>query len=133
MFTSRAEYRLSLRAADNADQRLTPRAIALGCVGEARKKHFHDKMDRLASARADLQARSYGGKELSAAGIATGRDGRRRLAFELLSGVDVDFSPHLPISIITFRNLTILPKANQDRRDLCSAFSRNVSSAKLWR
>ena len=91
MFTSRAEYRLSLRA-DNADQRLTPRAIALGCVGEARKKHFHDKMDRLASARADLQARSYGGKELSAAGIATGRDGRRRSAFELLSGVDVDFT-----------------------------------------
>ncbi|NHF72935.1 tRNA uridine-5-carboxymethylaminomethyl(34) synthesis enzyme MnmG [Paracoccus xiamenensis] len=90
MFTSRAEYRLSLRA-DNADQRLTPRAMALGCVGPERKQHFDQKMDRLSAARADLEARSYGGKELSAAGIPTGRDGRRRTAFELLSGVDVGF------------------------------------------
>ena len=90
MFTSRAEYRLSLRA-DNADQRLTPRALALGCVGEARERHFHEKMERLSMAQADLHSRSYGGKELAAAGVATGRDGRRRSALELLSGVDVDF------------------------------------------
>ena len=89
MFTSRAEYRLSLRA-DNADQRLTPKALELGCVGEARKQIFVDKMDKLNAARADLEARSYGIKELANAGIATGRDGRRRTAFELLAGADVE-------------------------------------------
>ncbi len=102
MFTSRAEYRLSLRA-DNADQRLTPKALALGCVGESRAQHFNDKMERLAAARTDLEARSYGAKDLAAAGIATGRDGRRRTGFELLSGVDVDFAtletmdPDIPV------------------------------------
>lgn len=90
MFTSRAEYRLSLRA-DNADQRLTPKAIALGCVADARKLHFLDKMEKLESARTELQTRNYSSKQMAAAGIATGRDGRRRSAFELLSGADIDF------------------------------------------
>lgn len=90
MFTSRAEYRLSLRA-DNADQRLTPKAIALGCVGGARKQHFLDKMEKLESARTELQARNYSSKQVAAAGIATGRDGRRRSAYELLAGADIDF------------------------------------------
>ncbi len=96
MFTSRAEYRLSLRA-DNADQRLTPKALKLGCVGEARKQHFSDKMAKLGHARADLEARSYGPKALDAAGIATGRDGRRRSAFELLAGADVDIETLMAI------------------------------------
>ncbi len=89
MFTSRAEYRLSLRA-DNADQRLTPKALDLGCVGEDRRRHFGSKMEKMDAARGDLEARSYGIKELASAGIATGRDGRRRTAFELLAGVDVE-------------------------------------------
>ena len=56
MFTSRAEYRLSLRA-DNADQRLTPRGIALGCVAPARAQAFADKMERLESLRAAAESR----------------------------------------------------------------------------
>jgi tRNA uridine 5-carboxymethylaminomethyl modification enzyme len=84
MFTSRAEYRLALRA-DNADQRLTGKGIALGCVGAARREQFCSKMSKLNSARELANAVSVTPNEAARYGIDLNRDGQRRTAFELLS------------------------------------------------
>ena len=84
MFTSRAEYRLRLRA-DNADQRLTPQGIALGCVGSERARAFEAKSAALTEARAKLEALTITPDAAAAHGLTLNRDGRRRTAFELLS------------------------------------------------
>lgn len=91
MFTSRAEYRLLLRA-DNADQRLTPLGLQAGCVGERRHRAFDAKLTALARGREILAARSYTPRELSAAGIQLRQDGVRRTGYELLGFADVDVS-----------------------------------------
>ena len=91
MFTSRAEFRLSLRA-DNADQRLTPIGIALGCVGSARERAFEGKMDRLSAARARLESQSYTPRQLVNIGLKVNQDGSRRTGFQLLAFPDIDFS-----------------------------------------
>src|SRR5262245_36887752 len=84
MFTSRAEYRLTLRA-DNADQRLTEKGIAIGCV-ERRRAEFHRcKMTALTEARQMAASVSITPSEGERYGIARKRDGQRRTAFELLS------------------------------------------------
>jgi len=84
MFTSRAEYRLTLRA-DNADQRLTDKGIALGCVGAARRRRHGEKMAALTSAREFAQSVSLTPNEGGRHGLALNKDGQRRSAFELLS------------------------------------------------
>ncbi|MGX9356015.1 tRNA uridine-5-carboxymethylaminomethyl(34) synthesis enzyme MnmG [Roseobacteraceae bacterium S113] len=91
MFTSRAEYRLSLRA-DNADQRLTPLGLEVGCVGEARRQRFLERSGQLSGARDCFQHHSFTSQDVAKHGIKLSNDGSRRSAFELLglSGVTLD-------------------------------------------
>jgi tRNA uridine 5-carboxymethylaminomethyl modification enzyme len=84
MFTSRAEYRLALRA-DNADQRLTGKGLALRCVGARRAKAFAAKIAALDEARAFARSVSVTPTEAAGYGIALKKDGHRRTAYELLS------------------------------------------------
>jgi tRNA uridine 5-carboxymethylaminomethyl modification enzyme len=84
MFTSRAEYRLTLRA-DNADQRLTRRGLELGCVGAERGKRFLNKIDALESARKWARSVSVTPTEANRFGLVLNRDGQRRTAYQLLS------------------------------------------------
>ena len=90
MFTSRAEFRLSLRA-DNADQRLTQTAIDLGCVSDKRSAVFVAKMEKLKAAMARLQEIEFAPKQIEAAGIRINKDGTKRTGFQLLSFPDVSF------------------------------------------
>ena len=88
MFTSRAEYRLTLRA-DNADQRLTGRGMDLGCVGTARATQHRTKTAALEQARSLARSLTLTPTEAARYGIPLRRDGQRRSAFELLSYPDI--------------------------------------------
>ncbi len=88
MFTSRAEYRLTLRA-DNADQRLTDKGVTLGCVGPERAQAHRAKMAALEAARAMARALSLTPSEAGRYGLALRKDGQRRSAFDLLSYPDI--------------------------------------------
>jgi tRNA uridine 5-carboxymethylaminomethyl modification enzyme len=88
MFTSRAEYRLTLRA-DNADQRLTDRGIALGCVGAERAAFHRARVTALTNAKALAKSLSLTPTEGIRHGLPLNRDGQRRSAFELLAYPDI--------------------------------------------
>ncbi|KRA95733.1 tRNA uridine 5-carboxymethylaminomethyl modification protein [Devosia sp. Root685] len=88
MFTSRAEFRLHLRA-DNADQRLTPQGVERGLVGEERRELFSAKLVALTDGRKRLHAAMASPSEARKAGIPINEDGKRRSAFEILSYPDL--------------------------------------------
>ena len=90
MFTSRAEFRLSLRA-DNADQRLTPLAKSLGCVSDGRSRAFDRKMEALESGKQMLDSKLYSATDLKKVGIQLKQDGTKRTAYQLLSFPEIGF------------------------------------------
>ncbi|MFQ3456568.1 tRNA uridine-5-carboxymethylaminomethyl(34) synthesis enzyme MnmG [Bradyrhizobium sp. UFLA01-814] len=90
MFTSRAEYRLTLRA-DNADQRLTDKGIALGCVGTARAERHRTKMAALEAAEQLAKSLAITPNGAAKHGLALNRDGHRRSAFELLAYPEIEW------------------------------------------
>lgn len=110
MFTSRAEFRLSLRA-DNADERLTPRGIELGLVGPERADRFAAREAAFTAAREVVKSLSLTPNEASSYGIALNRDGQRRSAYDLLSYPDIDIERLTPV----WPQLADIPPAIMER------------------
>ena len=113
MFTSRAEFRLSLRA-DNADERLTPLAIDLGIAGPARIARFREREAALAVARETAQALSLTPNEAARFGLNLNRDGQRRSAYDLLAYPDVDLARLTAI----WPQLAMIPEAVAERLEI---------------
>lgn len=91
MFTSRAEYRLSLRA-DNADERLTGKGLEIGCIGRERARVHEERMARLGGARTLLQQLSLTSAAAARAGLPINQDGQRRSGYALLSFPGIDLA-----------------------------------------
>jgi tRNA uridine 5-carboxymethylaminomethyl modification enzyme len=96
MFTSRAEYRLLLRA-DNADQRLTDRGLVIGCVGSVREAAWSEKSAALQAARTKLETSIQPAKAVAAAGLPSPRDGAARSAADLLTLESIGIAEILPL------------------------------------
>lgn len=97
MFTSRAEFRLSLRA-DNADQRLTPLAMSLGCVSKERTTSFLRRMESLEAGKKMLEEAAYSATDLIKSGLQLKQDGTKRTAYQLLSFPEINFDTLIGIN-----------------------------------
>ncbi len=104
MFTSRAEFRLRLRA-DNADRRLTNRGIELGCVGDLRRRVFHVKQETLRNLETRLLGLSASPPQLESVGLVGSADGKRRSALELFGR----FGPSSPALLQLWPDLVDSP------------------------
>ncbi len=118
MFTSRAEYRLTLRA-DNADQRLTPMGISLGCVGSNRSDAFTAKMSTLDEARTRLTTLTITPAAAKREGIALNQDGQRRSALDLLAHPQAGRAEVLKL----WPELAAIPSAVLDQFEADSLYS----------
>lgn len=118
MFTSRAEFRLSLRA-DNADQRLTPMGMDLGLVTPVRAETFHVKQQRLAAATTAFRDRTVTPGQAAEHGLQLRHDGQRRSAYDLLSFPDIGLA----------RLLSIWPELGAHRGDILGQIAREAQYA----
>jgi tRNA uridine 5-carboxymethylaminomethyl modification enzyme len=103
MFTSRAEFRLHLRA-DNADQRLTPLGLAIGSVGDARREAFERKMATLESTREVVSSMVFSPRDAQTRGLAVNQDGVPRTAFELMGYPEIGLA-RLKATVAAIRDL----------------------------
>ena len=126
MFTSRAEYRLSLRA-DNADQRLTPMAIKLGIASSARIERFEAKSQAISDARALMKSKDLSPNEASAFGMKINQDGRRRNALELLAYPEIGFDQLKSI----WPNLDSVSGAVQEQMEIEAVYSGYMQRQEL--
>ncbi|KQT85539.1 tRNA uridine-5-carboxymethylaminomethyl(34) synthesis enzyme MnmG [Aurantimonas sp. Leaf443] len=117
MFTSRAEFRLSLRA-DNADRRLTPLGLGWGLIDACRHSVFTASEAALDEARARLEGLTLTPNEAAAAGLAVNQDGRRRSAWQLLSQPDIDLARLVALC----PELSALPPAVAERIEIEAAY-----------
>ncbi|MHA6324426.1 tRNA uridine-5-carboxymethylaminomethyl(34) synthesis enzyme MnmG [Roseivivax sp. CAU 1753] len=117
MFTSRAEFRLSLRA-DNADQRLTDIGIEIGCVAERRQTIFEQKKADLKEGARQLRATRFTSQQIQALGQKSGRDGQKKSAYELLA------IPH-----VSFESLTTL---EPELSTISTAIARQLGKEALY-
>ena len=125
MFTSRAEYRLILRA-DNADQRLTPIGIELGLVAETRQKSFSAKLDRLIRAKSRCEALSISASRANELGFSVSQDGKKRSAISLLTNSHVKFDDIVAV----WPELSDIDKTIQDQISADAIYASYVERQK---